>query len=239
MKARALAAAMLLTIAAAPAGSAMRIYDDPGGQIGPYLDKYQALRRSGERVEIDGLCASACTMLLGSIPPDRICVTPRAVLEFHSAWNPTASGGQASSAAGQTHVQAHVQAHIKGAQPYVTSGLTPMEVLSALGKPTSSTGEKMMYGTSEIYFKNGQVSGWKIDAGSPIRVKLWADSAPAPGLTTFGAGSTKSDVIALQGTPNLFSENEFGYGTSLVFFQNNRVVSWKEDPTSVRLRVPH
>jgi hypothetical protein len=95
-----------------------------------------------------------------------------------------------------------------------------------------------MYGASEIDFKNGQVSGWKIDPGSPIRVKLWPEAAPAPGMTTFGAGSTKSDVIALQGTPNFFSDSEFGYGSSRVFFQNNRVVSWKDDPASVRLRVP-
>ncbi|HZR60050.1 MAG TPA: hypothetical protein VFA80_03705 [Xanthobacteraceae bacterium] len=113
MKVRALAALMLLTIATVPAGSAVRIYDDPGGQIGPYLDKYRALRQSGERVEIDGMCASACTMLLGSIPPARICVTPRAVLEFHSAWDPTASGGQVSSSAGNRLLWAHYPRRIR------------------------------------------------------------------------------------------------------------------------------
>jgi hypothetical protein len=82
------------------ASATVRIYDDPGGQIGSYLAKFRALRLSGERVEIDGLCASACTMLLGTIPRNRICVTPRAVLEFHSAWDPTASGGVVTSAAG-------------------------------------------------------------------------------------------------------------------------------------------
>ena len=143
---------------------------------------------------------------------------------------------QSRQVSGPTHINT---APLKGAQPYVTAGLTPMEVLSALGTPTSSTGEKMLYGSSEIDFKNGQVAGWKIDPRSPIRIKLWPDSPPAPGLTTFGVGSTKSDVIAVQGTPTLFADNEFGYGSSLVFFQNGRVMSWKEDPASVRLRVPH
>ena len=124
-----------------------------------------------------------------------------------------------------------------GPKPYLTAGLTPMEVLTALGQPTSSTGEKMFYGNSEIDFKNGQVSGWKLDPASPLRVKLWSDSPSAPGLTTFGVGSTKSDVIALQGTPTLFSDNEFGYNNSRIYFQNNRVVSWKQDPSSVPLRV--
>jgi hypothetical protein len=100
MKARAALAAMFLMASIASASAAVRIYDDSGGQIGDYLTRFKALRSSGERVEIDGLCASACTMLLGTIPRDRICVTPRAVLEFHSAWDPTPAGGQLASQAG-------------------------------------------------------------------------------------------------------------------------------------------
>jgi hypothetical protein len=77
---------------------ALTIYDDRGGQIGEYLAKYQALRVSGERVEIDGICASACTMVLGVIPRYRICVTPRATLAFHAAWDPTPEGDAVSGA---------------------------------------------------------------------------------------------------------------------------------------------
>jgi hypothetical protein len=100
MKARVAAAAMLvlLTMNVSSAYATVRISDDRGGQIGNYLDKYRALRESGDRVEIDGTCASACTMLLGVIPRNRICVTQRAVLAFHSAWTPTSEGEQISSA---------------------------------------------------------------------------------------------------------------------------------------------
>lgn len=131
-----------------------------------------------------------------------------------------------------------VSAHAVKVHPYITAGLTPGEVLSVLGNPTSSSGEKMIYNGSEIEFKNGQVDGWKINPAAPIPVKLWPDAPPTPGLTTFGRGSTKSDVIALQGTPTLFSDNEFGYGNSLVYFQNGHVTGWKEDPASPRLHVP-
>jgi len=93
-----LLAAVLLIGSVATASAAVTISDDPGGQIGHYLAKYKALRASGERVVIDGMCASACTMLLGVIPRNRICVTPRAVLAFHSAWTPTSEGEQISSA---------------------------------------------------------------------------------------------------------------------------------------------
>jgi hypothetical protein len=108
-----LAAVLLLMLGNLPTAAAVRIYNDRGGQIGVYLDRYHALRRSGERVEIDGLCASACTMLLGSIPESHICVTPRAVLEFHSAWDPTASGQFETSNAGNRILWSRYPAKIR------------------------------------------------------------------------------------------------------------------------------
>lgn len=72
----------------------VRISDDRGGRIGTYVDKYQGLKTSGETVIIDGLCASACTIVLGAVPHDKICVTSRASLGFHAAWDPGAGGGR-------------------------------------------------------------------------------------------------------------------------------------------------
>src|SRR3974377_1759596 len=80
-----IAAAQPAVSRTAPAPAAERILDDTGGRIGPYLTKYEALRKSGHRGGIDSTCASACTLLLGVIPHNRICVTPRAVLAFHAA----------------------------------------------------------------------------------------------------------------------------------------------------------
>jgi hypothetical protein len=100
MVARPAIAAIFLMVGIAAASATVRIHHDFGGQIGEYLARFSALRRSGERVEIDGTCASACTMLLGTIPRSRICVTPRAVLEFHSAWDPSPAGGEVASEAG-------------------------------------------------------------------------------------------------------------------------------------------
>lgn len=81
------------------AQSAVRIKEDPGGQIGPYLESLVALRDSGERVIIDGPCLSACTMIVGVIPPERLCATPRARLGFHAAWHPGENGRQVTSKA--------------------------------------------------------------------------------------------------------------------------------------------
>jgi hypothetical protein len=98
----AVAAATALVISTASIPSAMavvRIKADPGGQIGPYLETLVALRSSGERVIIDGPCISACTMVLGVIPRDRICVTTRARLGFHAAWHPGDDGRPVTSRA--------------------------------------------------------------------------------------------------------------------------------------------
>ena len=87
-----LLAAVLLLAGANASHAAIRIADDPGGKIGTYIDRYQGLRSSGETVIIDGLCASACTMVLGAVPRERICVTSQAVLGFHAAWDSDANG---------------------------------------------------------------------------------------------------------------------------------------------------
>jgi hypothetical protein len=62
----------------------VRILASPGGAVGSYLNFFSQVRRSGERVIIDGPCLSACTLVLSTIPRKRICVTSRAVLGFHA-----------------------------------------------------------------------------------------------------------------------------------------------------------
>jgi hypothetical protein len=101
MKVRAaICGAILAAVLTADANAVVRISNDKGGQIGPYLDAYVSLRQSGQRVMIDGPCLSACTIVLGVMPRDRICVTPRAQLGFHAAWNPGRDGRPVLSQAG-------------------------------------------------------------------------------------------------------------------------------------------
>jgi hypothetical protein len=121
--------------------------------------------------------------------------------------------------------------------PYVTAGLSKDEVIAVQGPPTSTSENELTYGSSELYFSGGGLVGWKLDSASPhIRVKLWPDAPVDPDLDTFWVGSSKNEVLAVQGTPTLWSENTFGYGRSEVYFENGRVVSWKNDPATVPLR---
>ncbi len=71
--------------AISPTRAEVRILASPGGQVGPFLDLFDRVRESGERVVIDGPCLSACTLVLSTVPNERICVTRRAVLGFHAA----------------------------------------------------------------------------------------------------------------------------------------------------------
>jgi hypothetical protein len=82
-----LLAAALLVATVTVTHATVRISGDRGGQIGSYVSRFEHLRSSGESVIIDGLCASACTIVLGAVPHHKICVTPRATLGFHAAFD--------------------------------------------------------------------------------------------------------------------------------------------------------
>lgn len=78
-------ATLLWAFVALPAQAEVRILSSPGGEVGPFLDLFEKVRDSGERVVIDGPCLSACTLVLSIVPSERICVTRRAVFGFHAA----------------------------------------------------------------------------------------------------------------------------------------------------------
>ncbi|MBN8981680.1 MAG: hypothetical protein J0I29_10480 [Rhizobiales bacterium] len=70
----------------APAQADLRITRDHGGYVEEYKAKYERIAKSGERVIIDGICNSACTLVFGIVPMNRICVTPRASVGLHHAY---------------------------------------------------------------------------------------------------------------------------------------------------------
>src|SRR3954465_6675614 len=80
-----LLAAALYAIALPSARAEIRILASPGGQVGPFLELFERVRQSGERVVIDGPCLSACTLVLMTGRAERIWVPRRAVLGFHAA----------------------------------------------------------------------------------------------------------------------------------------------------------
>ena len=81
-----LALLLVWFVAASPARADLHITRDHGGYVEEYKSKYARIRDRRERVIIDGICNSACTLVFGIVPMNKICVTPRASLGFHQAY---------------------------------------------------------------------------------------------------------------------------------------------------------
>lgn len=95
-------AAVLVSLAltVSSASATVLIVEDGGGRMDDYAARFRQVRQSGESVVIDGPCLSACTMVLGIVPLERICATSNAVLGFHGAWIYDDAGGRVPSASG-------------------------------------------------------------------------------------------------------------------------------------------
>ena len=110
MSCRPLVLAVALILCAWPAvAETIDVYDDHGGSVAEYNARWAALAARSVGVRIVGPCQSACTVLLGHIPRDNICVTPQAAFGFHLAH---LSGATATLwNAYQPDIQAWIQAH--------------------------------------------------------------------------------------------------------------------------------
>lgn len=99
----------------APAHAVYRITRDFGGLVDEYKARYALLRDRGERVVIDGICNSACTLVLGIVPLNRVCVTPRASLGFHAAYidKRWTAGMHVMSMSGTADLVAHYPREVK------------------------------------------------------------------------------------------------------------------------------
>ncbi len=114
----------LVAAFASPSWAGVRINGDFGGVIGAYLQRFELLRRSGQDVIIDGLCLSACTLVLGTIPWDRLCVTSRARIGFHAAWRFNESGRPVVSPDGTELLMSNYPPQIRD-WIYQRGGLSP------------------------------------------------------------------------------------------------------------------
>ena len=78
------------------------IKNDRGGLIGNFTAKYKRWDAANKKVVIDGYCASSCTIFIGTIKPQNVCLTKNAILGFHGAWG--LSWGGKEELKDQTHL---------------------------------------------------------------------------------------------------------------------------------------
>ncbi len=124
MRARLIAAAVISALTVTSASATVIISNDIGGKMQDYMARFRQVRDSGEPVVIAGTCVSACTMVLGLVPSDRICATHNAVLGFHAAWMFDNSGKRVVSASGTQDLMKTYPAPVRA---WITQhgGLTP------------------------------------------------------------------------------------------------------------------
>jgi hypothetical protein len=110
---------------------------------------------------------------------------------------------------------------------YFTVGSTKAEVSAVQGPPTRTSEHVWEYGGSRVYFRYGRVSKWDMWPRSPLKVRL-QPALPLEAVPAyFTVGSTKDEVVVVQGTPTRFSDRVWEYGHSRVYFEADRVARWE------------
>jgi outer membrane protein assembly factor BamE (lipoprotein component of BamABCDE complex) len=129
-----------------------------------------------------------------------------------------------------SHLPASAIAPAEPAPRYFTVGSTKDEVLAVQGPPTLAEAQLWEYGGSRVYFRHGKVTRWEVWPRSPLKARLQPITAVAPRPSYITVGSTKDDVLAIQGTPSRFSDQVWEFGPSRLYFDGNQVVRWEEWP---------
>jgi hypothetical protein len=87
----ALIAVLAVLLPAVAGAETIDVSDNHGGRVADYDARWAELASRGVSVRVVGPCQSACTVLLGRIPRDKICVTSQASFGFHTAKVPAAT----------------------------------------------------------------------------------------------------------------------------------------------------
>jgi len=161
-------------------------------------------------------------LALSAVPPS--ARTP--ILEMVESPSIGVAGGSNTVAPAKTPEQPSAKFN-RSIAGYFSVGSTKDEVLAVQGTPSRFTDTTFSYGSSDIIFGNGKVVSWTQYSMNPLRAKL-LPTTRVGAIEFFTVGSTKDEVLAVQGTPSKFTDTTFSYGSSDVIFGNGKVVSWTQ-----------
>lgn len=108
---------------------------------------------------------------------------------------------------------------------FFTLGSSRQQVLEAQGKPTRSDDLVWEYGSSKVFFQSGRVVTWYSAPTARLKVRL-DPAGPVAAKSYFTVGSTKDEVLAVQGTPTEFTDTMYKYGESRIRFNGGVVDAW-------------
>jgi len=129
-------------------------------------------------------------------------------------------------------VQMRPSRPVRTTKGYFTVGSTRDEVLAVQGTPSEFSDRVWRYGSSSVLFSDDRVAGWDVEPDSPLKVQMLPSRPVRTTKGYFTVGSTKDEVLAVQGTPTEFRDRVWQYGKSLVLFSGDRVTSWDVEPDS-------
>jgi curved DNA-binding protein CbpA len=107
-----------------------------------------------------------------------------------------------------------------------TIGSTKDEVLAIEGRPSQSTNDEWHYDHAVVYFAHGRVTRWMSTTSRPLHARLFPGRPVDVGRGFFTLGSSKDEVLTLEGQPSWFSDDEWHYGDAVVSFSPNGVRGW-------------
>lgn len=120
---------------------------------------------------------------------------------------------------------------------HFTLGSSRQQVLEAQGKPTRSDELVWEYESSRVFFEAGRVATWYSAPTAPLHVRL-DPAGPVTVRSYFTLGSSKDEVLAVQGTPTEFTATMFKYGESRIRFSRGAVEAWHNAPERpLRVRI--
>ncbi len=118
---------------------------------------------------------------------------------------------------------------------YFTIGSTKDEVLALQGTPTTMYVNRWCYGSSLVEFYNDKVITYS-NTSHNLKVR----AQPSTIVQTkgfFSIGSTKDEVLTIQGTPTTMYMNRWYYGSSLVEFYNDKVITYSNTSHNLKIRI--
>ncbi|MBK9165366.1 MAG: DnaJ domain-containing protein [Acidobacteria bacterium] len=193
---------------------------------------------SGVEAELNETAPSAGFFSLNSTRNDvlRIQGTPDSIIGNTFSYGYSSVSFQNDRVSGWSNISKNLRVRMISYSPssenYFTLGSTRADVVKIQGTPDSIIGNSYGYGYSSITFQGNSVVGWS-NISKNLKVRMLSNSEMS--LNQFTIGSSKDDVIRVQGTPDSIIGNSFGYGYSTVHFRNDRVSKWSNISRNLRV----
>jgi hypothetical protein len=115
-------------------------------------------------------------------------------------------------------------------------GSSDAEVLKIQGRPTRIQGDTWVYGVSDVKFCSGRVCGYNnFDGSLRVRIEPWAHGGRYTDHITIG--SSKNQVLQVQGTPTRIEGDRWYYGFAELTFEDGLVRGYDNYFGTLKIRL--